>query len=205
MFVECCLAWSYPSRQELLQWWHYIDINWKFPSSGSTALHHASSNDRRNIVRVELLLDHGADIEARRQDDATPLMMACVGRHLSATNFRLDRRCKIHAVDIIGDTALHHACFKYSTHCVKELLAYWADTTIKKKLTKNCAWHCRWKPFPEVTDLEHKKCPEQSLMNYIQDEKNSIISVVRACRSEVSSLEERLATFEGRRDYRWPR
>ena len=96
-------------------------------SRGCTALHWACWNGNRDIA--ELLLDHGADIEARSFIYATPLIWACWNGHLSITKLLLDRGCAVNSLDINIDTALHCACLWGYTECVKELLAHEADTS----------------------------------------------------------------------------
>ena len=106
-----------------------VDVNGKGGCFGWTALHWASWNGHDNIG--ELLLDNGADIDALTYNE-TPLILACdKGRHASFTKLLLNRGCAVDATDDDGDTALHHACWRGSTQCVKELLAHGADTHMK--------------------------------------------------------------------------
>ena len=51
--------------------------------------------------------------------------------HSSITKLFLDRGCKVNVVADSGYTALHYACNRGLTECVKELLAHGADTSIE--------------------------------------------------------------------------
>ncbi|KAI4454573.1 myotrophin [Holotrichia oblita] len=56
------------------------DIHWtslKYEKTGDTILHVASSCTIRSIEAVKLLLEHGADVNALKKADWTPLMLAC--------------------------------------------------------------------------------------------------------------------------------
>ena len=109
-----------------------VDVNGK-DRWGWPALYWACENGHCDVA--ELLLDHGADINATTSNyGVTPLMAACYSGHTSITKLLLGRRgCHVNAVDNGGDTALHKACWDGSTECVKELLAHGADTSIKNK------------------------------------------------------------------------
>ena len=97
---------------------------------GYAALHYSCANDHRDIA--ELLLLHGADIDARSSFlESTPLMYACENGSFSTTELLLERGAFVHAKDTNGDTALHLAC-KYGNDAsrrqiVKELLENGAD------------------------------------------------------------------------------
>ena len=169
-----------------------VDVNGK-NIYGQTALHLACYEGHCDIV--DLLLDHGADIEVRSSRDSTPLMMASRNdRAASITKLLLHRGCAMNAVNDFGDTALHWACKRGSTECVKELLTHGADATIKNEYGST--------PFDvakegTVIDLlmEHKKWSGQ----HLQDEKKSILSEVSTLKAEdfeclVSTLDERLSS-----------
>ena len=120
------------------------DLNWH-DGYGQAALHNASFENHPDIV--ELLLDHGADIEMLTSPDqmrpsykpffqSTPLMKACRFRSLSTVKLLLDRGANVHAKDSNGDTPLHEACRTGDSTdeknvVVEELLAYGADPNVK--------------------------------------------------------------------------
>ena len=105
-----------------------VDVNWR-DKWGRTALYSACMYDHRDVA--ELLLDHGADINATYYG-CTPLMLVSSKGDASITKLLLDRGCNVNAISNCDGTALHFACRQGSTESVKELLAHGADTSIKK-------------------------------------------------------------------------
>ena len=102
-----------------------VDINEK-NSTGWTALQYASHKDHCDVV--ELLLDNGADIEARISDCyVTPLIRACYNGHMSIVELLLDRGADIHAVSKNSIHSLYHACNKGHDSVVKLLLKHGAN------------------------------------------------------------------------------
>jgi hypothetical protein len=128
---------------------------------GWTALHRACMYGHRDIA--ELLLDNGADIEARCNiSESTPLMVACRNGYRSHSTIKLllDRGCAINAAGDDGDTALHACALSGSTECVKELLgANGVNTSIKNKYGKTPFDVAKEKKNQAIIDLlmEHKK------------------------------------------------
>ena len=101
-----------------------LDVNVKSSNDGLTALHYACRYGTRDIV--ELLLDHGADIEASSYHPYhTPLMLACSSTtydRYSITKFLLDRGAKM-TRPFYGDHGpLHKACTSGHASIVKLLL-----------------------------------------------------------------------------------
>ena len=182
-----CDAAMYGRIDDVKKYLNDVNVNWKC-GDGWTALHCACELANGDIA--ELLLDHGADTEAVTKYNHTPLMLAiCHDHAASNTKLLLDRGSKVHAVNIDGNTPLHIACLYCSKTCVKELLAHGADTTVRNK-DGNTALDVACQenhPFvPSIVDLltEHKKRPEQTLMDSVQDGKTSILSEVSSlCRS----------------------
>ena len=171
-----------------------VNVNGKGYSDGCNALHEACSSGHDDIA--ELLLDNGANIDARSDSNETPLMMACFDGHASITKLLLDRGCAVNAVDDDGDTALHCACLRRGfPRCVKVLLTYGADTSIKNKYRKTPLDIAKERNHQTCIDLlmEHTKRPAQALTNSIEDALSTIIaSEVSTLKAEVSSSEERL-------------
>ena len=106
-------------------------------SAGETALHHACCNCHHGIV--ELLLDHGADIEGPSlATNHTPLMIACKSGGFDTVELLLDYGANANAqCKISGNTPLHCVFltqFPPNTidkEIVEELLQYGADPNIK--------------------------------------------------------------------------
>ena len=112
-----------------------IDANWRYDTNW-TALHCACWWGRHDIV--ELLLDHGADIDIRQHfTNITPLAYLCHGGSPSLVKLLLDRGANIHAKDRDGYTPLHLACDylgRSTTDAimiVEYLLAHGADPSVK--------------------------------------------------------------------------
>lgn len=78
--------------------------------SGQTPLHWACASD--SIATVRLLLDLGADIDARDEKGSTPLMQAACSGHIHALAYLLGAGADPTIVDRDGDTCLHWAANK---------------------------------------------------------------------------------------------
>lgn len=85
-------------------------------------------------TRAEILLDRGANIEARNALGATPLITASERGNLALVTLLLKQGAEIEARDKDGNTALHEASFNSHVHCVEVLLAAGAPTTIRNGL-----------------------------------------------------------------------
>ncbi|MBA5871616.1 MAG: hypothetical protein GDA68_16715, partial [Nitrospira sp. CR2.1] len=85
-------------------------------------------------ARVEILLDRGADIEARNAEGATPLITASRLGNLALVSLLLKQGAQIDATDRNGNTALHEASFHNHTPCVDALLAAGAGTSARNRL-----------------------------------------------------------------------
>ena len=123
------------------------------------ALHEACYSGHRDVV--ELLLDHGADIEARTYlYDLLPLDAACIKQRISTVELLLERGARAnawgslykaciinhvymlnllldHGAEInnncnhLKSTPLHIACYGNSQDCVRELLHRGANLTMQ--------------------------------------------------------------------------
>ncbi len=85
-------------------------------------------------TRAEVLLDRGANIEARNARGATPLIAASGRGNLALITLLLKQGAQIEARDRDGNTALHEASFQSHVDCVEALLAAGAPTTIRNGL-----------------------------------------------------------------------
>lgn len=74
---------------------------------GYTALMYAAANDFPDIAR--LLIDAGADVDARGDDGQTALMTAARNNSLGVLQLLIDSDAKLNATDKDGRTALDHA------------------------------------------------------------------------------------------------
>ena len=78
-----------------------------------TSLHYACLNGYRHIA--ELLLDHGADIDARTSSNAIPLMKACMRDYASTTKLLLEHGLKVNDFDKYGATPFYNATWCIGT------------------------------------------------------------------------------------------
>ncbi|GAX74144.1 hypothetical protein CEUSTIGMA_g1593.t1 [Chlamydomonas eustigma] len=97
----------------------------------ATCLMHAAYNG--HLPAVELLLHHGADLEAEDINGYTALIISTFGDRASAAYALLVKGAKVDAADFLGRTALHHAAFLGSINCVHVLLDAGASATAKTR------------------------------------------------------------------------
>ena len=79
---------------------------------GKTALHFACQSLSWKPASCDLLnclTENGADINALRKDNVTPLMVASINGNVDQITFLIKRGANVHLQDKNGDTALHHA------------------------------------------------------------------------------------------------
>jgi ankyrin repeat protein len=108
-----------------------INLNLFVYKDGDTALHKAASNDKLEIV--ELLLQKGADIEAKDKYGYTVLHKAARYSKLEIVNLLLEKGANIEAKDKYGETALHKAASNNKLEMVELLLQKSADIEAKDK------------------------------------------------------------------------
>lgn len=94
---------------------------------GQTPLHRAAWEGNCKIIGM--LLDKGADINARARDGSTPLMEAASNTQTDAARLLTSRGADVHAADQQGATALHYAARYGLSGCVRALLAAGAYPT----------------------------------------------------------------------------
>ncbi|KAL8948546.1 MAG: hypothetical protein Q9222_005280 [Ikaeria aurantiellina] len=101
---------------------------------------------------VRLLLDYGANIEARSPSQATPLMLACEALHFDVVDLLLMRNANVHAADKNGWQPLHRALSNRSplpNNIPKLLLDREADVNAR----------CDYSKTPLHYAVEHKDLP----------------------------------------------
>ena len=95
----------------------------------NAALHCAAGGG--HVITVRLLLDRGADTEAKGFSNLTPLHRAASNGHEAAIVLLLDRGADTEAVDSVGQTPLHMAVWNGHEAAIKLLLDRGADTEAK--------------------------------------------------------------------------
>lgn len=85
-------------------------------------------------ARIQVLLDRGANIEARNARGATPLVTAATNGNLALVLLLLHQGADVEARDRDGNTALHEASLQSHLACVDALLTAGARTSIRNEL-----------------------------------------------------------------------
>ncbi|CAH2054291.1 unnamed protein product [Thlaspi arvense] len=92
---------------------------------------------------VQLLLERGANMEVKDEDEAIPLHDACAGGYLEIIGLLFSRasgtesvKRMIETVDIEGDTPLHHAARGEHVDVIRFLLDSGASPTMKNSYGK---------------------------------------------------------------------
>ena len=112
------------------------------------SLHRALTEGPQN--RTKLLLEGGANIDARDSHGATPLITASERGNLAMVTLLLNHGAWIDAADHEGNTALHEASFYGHGRCVEVLLAAGAQTSARNAL-KFTPLHQAVRRFWEIT------------------------------------------------------
>ena len=88
---------------------------------GNTAVHRTARDG--NVTMLKIILDAGADINARNKIGATPAMLAASRGHLEVLDLLLEYGADMDAVDDDGWNTLNHACENRQIPCIPGLLA----------------------------------------------------------------------------------
>jgi ankyrin repeat protein len=104
-------------------------VNDKMRAGGFTALHFAVSEEELNNARI--LLEAGADINAKNAFGETPLHRAIMTENIEVLEFLISNGADINAQKRNGFTPLHKAVFFQKKEVVKFLLKSGADENIK--------------------------------------------------------------------------
>lgn len=92
---------------------------------------------------VQLLLERGANMEVKDEDEAIPLHDACAGGYLEIVELLFSRascpesvKRMIETIDVEGDTPLHHAARGEHVNVINFLLDSGASPTVKNSYGK---------------------------------------------------------------------
>ncbi|WPH04177.1 isoform 2 of ankyrin-3 [Acrodontium crateriforme] len=108
---------------------------YKRAESKRTPLHWAATNGHTAVC--ELLLAHGADLDARSVSQRTPIMEAGIANHLPAVEMLLSKGADVNTRTYYGWTLLHTAASGGKTELAAFLLRHGADT----EATYTGTWH----------------------------------------------------------------
>ncbi|KAI8514586.1 Unconventional myosin-XVI [Branchiostoma belcheri] len=111
------------------------DVNqrftWRWPWDNRTALHVASVNGKTGVVK--LLIQHGADVEARNEADRTALHWASGQGQTGVVKLLIQHGADLEARDNDDRTALHWASRNGYTRIVELLIQHGADVGARDK------------------------------------------------------------------------
>lgn len=99
--------------------------------SGTTALHVAAQNGHKDIV--EILLNEGANQDARTKVERTALHLAAQYGHLPVVDLLISYWSDVNATDMLKMSPLHWATDKGHVNVVERLLQAGADATLRSK------------------------------------------------------------------------
>ncbi len=102
------------------------DLIHSYSSDGWTYLHRAAQFGRNDIV--DLLLKHGADVNARAHNGLadTPILCAVIGQHIDLVRFLIAHGADVNSPNSAGATPLHKAAIGGDCRIVRLLLAHGA-------------------------------------------------------------------------------
>ncbi|CAE7233942.1 mask, partial [Symbiodinium sp. CCMP2456] len=121
--ARCCKRGALFTKEQFAE----IDAkvpNLERPSWLANLLVHAAGGGDDSVVN--LLLDHGADVAAAKNNGGTALMVAAFGGHLAVAKLLLDHGADVAAADSNGGTALMGAAFGGHLAVAKLLLDHGA-------------------------------------------------------------------------------
>jgi ankyrin repeat protein len=107
---------------------HGARVEMRTGADDSSPLHQAAVTGQ--AAMCELLIERGADIDARDREDNTPLHYAATAGHVRTVKTLLVEGADVDAQQDIGLTALHWACHKGHEKVVKMLLEAGASVDV---------------------------------------------------------------------------
>jgi hypothetical protein len=107
------------------------DVNLRDRVTGTTALEHAVRNS--NLEMVELLLTHGADVNARNSEDQTVLMMLNEDTTTDLVWDLINAGANVKLTDAAGNTALIETASERNPEALKVLLDAGSEVNAKDK------------------------------------------------------------------------
>ena len=104
------------------------DIELKCTGCGSTALGHAAKYGHNEIA--ELLIENGADVDAKDEDGSTPLHLAALMGRKEIAELLIENGADVNAKAMDGGTPLHYAATK---EIAELLISKGADVNAKNE------------------------------------------------------------------------
>jgi hypothetical protein len=109
---------------------HGADVNDRNPR-GQIPLLLASKSEDAGLEAGQFLLNHGADIDARDQEDGTAVIYAVIDGNIEVTRMLLERGALIDVRGLNGWTALHYAASGDRVRLARLLLEHGADVNVR--------------------------------------------------------------------------
>jgi ankyrin repeat protein len=124
---------------------------------GRMPLHFAAFCSKADIIK--LLIEKGADINARDNNNFTPLYYA---RDADTAELLIKSGAKVNICDGNGYTPIHHAVNKGSKAVIKILVENGADANIANPTSNTAAGFAELDGYPDSTDTYEEAKKEQN-------------------------------------------
>ncbi|XP_076876389.1 receptor-interacting serine/threonine-protein kinase 4 isoform X1 [Brachyhypopomus gauderio] len=121
-------------------------------SRGATPLHVATENRMKSVVEI-LLSRRSTNVNAKDEDQYTPLHFAVQNGDEGLTRLLLDRSASINEVDAQGRTPTHVACQHGQENVVRVLLSRGADVHVRGKDDWTALHLAAWKGHVGIVRL----------------------------------------------------
>lgn len=115
---------------------------------------------------VKLLLDHGADANAKCEDGQTPMILAAKSGNHSAAWLLLENDARIDEQDVNGSSALHHAVECSSTSIAWLLIEKGANIDLRNKKGETVLYNVVKSGNVSLIWLLVEKGADMNIMNY---------------------------------------